>query len=218
MRLHAQEGRDKENNDTPSFSEFVPKRIETFTSSAFNVVREARTGRRVAEALAGPFAAFEVARCVALGGLAGSLAAFAVAELVALADSAESVLSFEAANVKAPADKPRLKAAYELAESSAVAVVAVARRPFAALPTGTAAIFHSLPPLVVSARNPLETKHKVCKRMRSAMARLVTNLELVGKLPMRVGERTKKSRQSLPLMLKVLLTMFLLMYAGIHPM
>ena len=60
--LKAQEGRDKENNDTPSFSEFVPKEIETFTSPGLSVVGEAKTGRRAAEALAGPLTAFEAVR------------------------------------------------------------------------------------------------------------------------------------------------------------
>jgi hypothetical protein len=60
--LKAQEGRDKENNDTPSFSEFVSRRIENFTSSGLSVVGEARTGRRAAEALAVPLAAFEAVR------------------------------------------------------------------------------------------------------------------------------------------------------------
>jgi hypothetical protein len=178
-------GRDKENNDTPSFSEFVPKeKLKPSTSSSLNVVREARTGRRAAEALAGPFAAFEVSRCVALGSLAGSLAAFAVAGQV---DFAESSLSFEAATVEAPGDKPHSEAASELAEPPAVAVLAVARRPSAGSQTGTAATFPSLPPLVVSARNPLGTRRKVCKRMRSAMARSVMNLGIAGKLPITVG-------------------------------
>lgn len=120
--------------------------------------------------------------------------------------------------MKAPGDKRHLETASELAEPSAVAVLAVARRPSAGFLTGTAAACPLLPPLVVSARNLLGTKHKACKRMRSAMARSVTNLEIAGKLPMRVGERTKKSPQSSPSMLKALLTMFLLMYAGMHPM
>jgi hypothetical protein len=130
-------------------------------------VREARIGRRAIEALAGPLAASEAARCVALGGFAGSLAAFAVARQVALVDFAESSLSFEAATVKAPGDKPRSEAASELAGSSAVAVVAC--RPLAGLQTGTVARQPLPPPLASSARNPLETKHKVCKRMRSAI-------------------------------------------------
>ena len=84
-------------------------------------------------------------------------------------------MSFEAAIGKAPGDRPHSEAASgvvaaseAVAESSAVVVVAY--RPFAALRTGTAATLPLLPPLVVSARNLSETKHKACRRIRSAMA------------------------------------------------
>lgn len=151
----AQEGRDKGNNDTPSFSEFVSKEIENLTSPSLSVVRGARTGRQAAEVLVVPLTAFE-------------------ADLwLALDDFAEPWMSFEAVSWKAPGDRPRSEAASGVVAASSAAVVVVVRRPFAALQTGTAAIIPSLPRLVVSARNPLETEHKVCKRMQPAMARSV---------------------------------------------
>jgi acetoin utilization deacetylase AcuC-like enzyme len=55
-------GEIRKNNDTPSFSEVVTRRIKIFTSSSLSAVEEARTGRRAAEALAGPLTAFEAVR------------------------------------------------------------------------------------------------------------------------------------------------------------
>ena len=69
IKPRAQEGRNKENNDTPSFSEFVIQKPEDFTSPSLNVVRNSKAERRADEARTGPLAASEAT----LDGVAESL-------------------------------------------------------------------------------------------------------------------------------------------------
>lgn len=127
IKPRAQEGRNKENNDTPSFSEFVIQKPETFTSPSLNVVRDSKTERRAAEAHTGPLAASEAA----LDGIAES--------------------STGAASEQGPGDTLRSPASSEIAGPSAVFEAAC--RPSAAFRTGTVARWSLLPPLASSARS-----------------------------------------------------------------
>lgn len=123
------------------------REFESFTSLGFNVVREARIGRRAVEALAGPLVAFDAARQVVPGSFAE--------------------MSFEAASGKAPGDMPRLEAASEVAGSFAVAVLACT--PFEGFRTGTVAQSLLLPRLASSARSLFETEHTACNNKRPVM-------------------------------------------------